>query len=245
ARRLGAAIAIRLAADCYDIAIHSNRHADPYPALLAALREHGVAWASFEADLSDETATLRLLDDVAAHFGRPPSCLVNSASMFGADGWADTGMVAMVEHYRVNAASPALLAQRLAALIGPEGRGVVINILDQAVRNPSIDHAAYTASKLALAGITQVMAHAMAPRLRVNAVAPGLNIPTDDYGAAQLDRLAAMMPLGALPTPEQVADAVAYLAGARATTGQTIFVDGGASLLSFGRDFVHLAVDES
>lgn len=244
ARRLGAAIAARLAADGYDIAIHSHRHADPDPALLAALAKHEVAWAPFEADLSDEAAALRLLHDVAAYFGRSPSCLVNSASMFGADGWADTGMDAMVDHYRVNAATPALLTRQLAALLGPEGRGVVINILDQAVRNPSIDHAAYTASKLALAGITRVMAHAMAPVLRVNAVAPGLNIPTDDYSAGQLDRLAAMMPLAALPTPAQVAEAVAYLAGAEATTGQTIFVDGGANLLSFGRDFVHLAKDE-
>jgi NAD(P)-dependent dehydrogenase (short-subunit alcohol dehydrogenase family) len=77
----------------------------------------------------------------------------------------------------------------------------------------------------------------------VNGVAPGLNLPTDDYSSAQLDRLAAMMPLQRLPLPAQVAEAVSFLARADAITGQVLFVDGGASLLSFGRDFMHLATD--
>jgi NAD(P)-dependent dehydrogenase (short-subunit alcohol dehydrogenase family) len=123
------------------------------------------------------------------------------------------------------------------------GRGVVVNILDQAIRNPTIDHAAYTASKLALAGLTQVMARAYAPAVRIGAVAPGLNLPTDGYSAGQMDRLAARMPLNVLPNPAQVADAVIYLVKAQATTGQVIYVDGGASLLSFERDFIHVAPD--
>jgi NAD(P)-dependent dehydrogenase (short-subunit alcohol dehydrogenase family) len=242
-RRLGAAISAALARSGFALAIHSHTQADPDPELISVFDALGTQWATFEADLADEVAALRLLDDVADHFGRPPTCLVNSASMFGGGGWADVDMAAMVDHYRLNAAAPAILTRRLAALLGPEGRGSVINLLDQTIRNPTIDHAAYTASKLALEGITRVTAHAMAPVLRVNGVAPGLNLPTDDYSPAQLDRLAAMMPLQRLPLPAQVAEAVFFLARADAITGQVLFVDGGASLLSFGRDFMHLATD--
>lgn len=243
-RRLGGAISAALARSGFALAIHGHKLADPEPELRAVLDASGTRWAAFEADLADESAILRLLDDVTNHFGAPPSCLVNSASVFGGGGWGDVDMAAMVDHYRVNAAAPAILTRRLAALLGPGGRGSVINVLDQTIRNPTIDHAAYTASKLALEGITRVMAHAMAPVLRVNGVAPGLNLPTEDYAVAQLDRLAAMMPLQMLPSPGQVADAVAFLARAEATTGQVLFVDGGANLLSFGRDFIHLATGE-
>jgi NAD(P)-dependent dehydrogenase (short-subunit alcohol dehydrogenase family) len=240
--RVGAVISAALAREGFDIAIHSHRKTDPDPALLALLGAEGRRWATFEADLAEEAPTLRLLDDITAHFGRAPSCLINSASMFDGDGWGGAGMAAFTDYFRVNAAAPAILTQRLAALLG-DGRGVVVNILDQAIRNPTIDHAAYTASKLALAGITQVTARAYAPTLRVSAVAPGLNLPTDDYSLGQLDRLAALMPLKALPNPSQIADAVIYLVKAEATTGQVIYVDGGASLTSFERDFIHVAAD--
>jgi NAD(P)-dependent dehydrogenase (short-subunit alcohol dehydrogenase family) len=74
----------------------------------------------------------------------------------------------------------------------------------------------------------------------VNAVAPGLTLPTVDYDAALMARIADAMPLGLLPSPDDIADAVAYLANAKSVTGQTLFVDGGASLKSFERDFVYL-----
>ena len=85
------------------------------------------------------------------------------------------------------------------------------------------------------------MARALAPHVRVNAVAPGLTLPTDDYDAAQWDRLRALMPLDRLSSPEDIADAVLHLATARSTTGETLFVDGGAHLESFTRDFVYLS----
>ena len=88
--------------------------------------------------------------------------------------------------------------------------------------------------------MTRTLAVSLAPKLRVNAVAPGLTLPTADYDAAQMARIAEAMPLGVLPQPEDIADAVAFLAGAPAITGQTLFVDGGASLKSFDRDFVYM-----
>lgn len=239
-RRLGAAIAARLAGEGYALALHAHHAAEPDPALQAAIEAAGVAHAIFPADLADADAVAALVDQVADRFGAAPTLLVNNASRFEDSEWATFGMADLDRHFRVNAFAPALLAQRLAARLG-DGEGVVVNILDQRVAAPPIDQAAYTASKLALAGMTEAMARAFAPRVRVNAVAPGLTLPTADYSEAQMARLAAAMPLGRLPAPEDIADAVAYMAGARAVTGQVLFVDGGARLEAFRRDFVHMA----
>lgn len=244
-RRLGGAIAARLAAAGYDLALHSHGPGEPEPGLRESLAGSGVAWATFAADLADPEAVDGLLPAVATHFGRAPDCLVNSASRFGEDRWGDVTMASLAEHFLVNAAAPARLAQRLAAGLGPEGGGVVVNILDQRIAAPPDDQVAYTVSKLALAGITQAMARALAPGVRVCGVAPGLTLPTADYVPEQMARLAARMPLGRLPTPAQVAEAVAFLVTAEATTGQVIFVDGGASLRGFDRDFVALDRDEA
>ncbi len=241
-KRLGAAIAARLAGAGYDLALHSHSRSDPEPALSAAIAAAGVRARVFPADLAAPADVESLIPAVTAHFGRAPTCLVNSASRFGDDRWADVRLSALIDYFTINAATPAILAQALAAGLPEGARGVVVNILDQRIVSPPDDQAAYTAAKLALAGITQAQARAFAPRVRVCGVAPGLTLPTADYDDAQMERLAALMPLGVLPTAEQIADAVFYLVGAEATTGQVLFVDGGASLASFERDFVHLMV---
>ena len=116
----------------------------------------------------------------------------------------------------------------------------IINILDQRIDHPHGDQLAYTLSKLALAGLTRTSAASLAPKVRVNAVAPGLTIATPDYDAAQMERLGEMMPLARLPQAEEIAQAVLYLTDASAVTGQTLYVDGGAHLKSYERDFMHL-----
>ena len=94
-----------------------------------------------------------------------------------------------------------------------------------------------------MAGFTQIAARTLAPAIRVNAVAPGLTLATYDYSPPQMARLMDMMPLKRLPEPDDVAEAVLYLARAKSVTGQTLFVDGGAHMRSYERDFVHLAED--
>jgi NAD(P)-dependent dehydrogenase (short-subunit alcohol dehydrogenase family) len=128
----------------------------------------------------------------------------------------------------------------LARALGPDQSACVINVLDQRIRQPNSDQISYTLSKQALAAATETLARALAPKIRVNAVAPGLTLPTEDYRPAQMAALEALMPLKRLPEADDIADAVLWLARAEATTGQTIFVDGGASLKSFERDFVFL-----
>ncbi|MFV0624611.1 SDR family oxidoreductase [Sphingomonas sp. ac-8] len=238
-RRLGAHLAARLGEAGYALALHSSGEATPDAALLARLEAAGAPYHWFAAELSDSAAVDGLVPAVAAHFGRPIDLLVNNASCFRADDAAMPGTGALVRHFAVNAAAPFALAAAVAAQAGPEG-ACVVNILDQRIVQPPADQLAYAVSKQALAEITRTLAHALAPAVRVNGVAPGLTLPTADYAPDQVARLAEMMPLGRLPEPNDIADAVLFLAGARATTGQLVFVDGGANLVRFERDFVHL-----
>jgi len=120
-----------------------------------------------------------------------------------------------------------------------------VHILDQRVRNPNGDQLSYTLSKQALAESVRTLAVALGHRARVNGVAPGLVIPTGEYGAGQVHAARDAMPLGLLPEPADIADAVLYLAQARTVTGQIVFVDGGANLKQFDRDFVFMGKDDS
>lgn len=232
-RRLGGHISARLAADGWTLAIHGARDAAPDPALAEVLGE----WYGFVADLNAPDAMAGLLPAVIAHFGAVPSLLVNNASMFEWDDTASATPDTIARHHAVNVNAPVVLALAMAQA---GATGSIVNILDQRVQNPVADQLSYSLSKAALAGMTRTLAVNLAPRLRVNAVAPGLTLPTADYDEAQMVRIAAAMPLGVLPRPEDIADAVAFLADARAITGQTLFVDGGANLKSFNRDFVFM-----
>ena len=238
-RRLGAAIAAKLAGAGYALALVSHMDTPPDAALAAALEVNTSEWQAFTFDLSTGDPA-RLLDMIATHFGRTPDLLVNNAAMFGQDDWQTMTLETLEAHFRLTLCAPLLLAQALVQTAGPQARPAIVNILDQRMVNPHCDQMSYTLSKQALAASVRSMAASFAGRARYNGVAPGLVIATDDYTAQQETRLADMMPLGALPSPSAVADAVVYLAQAQDVTGQVIFVDGGAHLKSFDRDFMHL-----
>lgn len=234
-RRLGAAIATKLADEGFDLALSS--HGD---GRLEAALPADANWQHFAADLSDPANPAPLIKDVVGYFGRAPDLLVNNAAMFGQDDWQAMDAASLEAHFRLNLFSPLLLAKALVEAAGEDAQPAIVHIVDQRVINPNGDQLSYTLSKQALAASVRSLATALGPRARVNGVAPGLVIPTDDYDDAQMEGLARAMPLGALPDPQAVAEAVVYLAGARHVTGQIIFVDGGANLKSFPRDFMHL-----
>lgn len=243
-RRLGARIAMRLARAGYALAIHGRHDAEPHPFLAECLAETGVQWAGFVADFLDPGEAEALVPAVTERFGRAPDLLVNNASIFGQDDLMTVTAEDLTSHFTVNAAAPVLLTQAFVRAVpaGQAGRAIV-NILDQRLAQPHRDQLAYTLGKAALACFTQITARELAPTIRVNAVAPGLTLATDDYSPEQLDWLDTLMPLGRLPDVDEVAEAVLYLASAGAVTGQTLYVDGGAHMRSYGRDFMFIAQD--
>ena len=163
----------------------------------------------------------------AAAFG-PLTLLVNSAAEFEPDEIESLERARLERTFAVNMAAPLFLAQAFAAQ-APAGASIV-NVIDQRVFRPTPRFLSYTLSKSALHMATTTLAQALAPRLRVNAVAPGPTLPSPRQTQAQFTEQAATLPLQHGPSPEDIAAAVLYLAGAASVTGVTIAVDGGQHL---------------
>ena len=238
-RRIGAAIARALAAGGWDLALHAHHRDGLDPALARQLEQAGATVHGIAGDLVDADAPELVMRETVNAFGRAPSLLVNSASIFRDDRLATLTADSLDLHMRTNLYAPLLLTKAFAARLG-DGEGAVVMLLDQRVRNPVPDQLAYSLSKQALHASIRNLARDLAPRIRVNGVAPGLVLPTGDYDDAQWERLTALMPLERLAAPADIAAAVIYLAHARAVTGQTIFVDSGANLEAYPRDFVYM-----
>ncbi|WP_395348824.1 SDR family oxidoreductase [Variovorax sp. UC122_21] len=243
-KRLGREIALALAAGGWRVAVHfrqSRAEAEQTVADCAALA--GEAHA-FGADLLDEAATRALLPQVAAHFGRVDA-VVHSAALFEHDDAASFSYALMDRHARGNTGAAIVLAQALHAHLAqrdPEGTltGAVVHMLDQKLWNTNPDFLSYTLSKAALEAATPMLALALAPRVRVVGVAPGLTLPShmhDDDKFAQLHRLS---PLGRSSTSADVAATVRFALENGSITGTTLLVDGGQHLMKFERDFSHM-----
>lgn len=230
-KRVGAAIGAQLAEAGYEVAV-TSRNADGDSAHYCV-----------ESALDSAEAPLAILDAVQDRFGRLPDLIVNNAARFDHDDWRTMSLERLEAHFRLNLHMPLLLATELARRQGdgrPGDPPCVIQIVDQRVRNPVPDQLSYTLSKQALAESVRTMALALAPRVRVNGVAPGLTLATGEYDARLIEAARASMPLERLPVPTDIADAVLYLARASSVTGQLLFVDGGAALRYFDRDFLFL-----
>ena len=238
-RRIGAAIASALAADGWDLALHAHHRDGLDPSLAGQLEQAGATVHGIAGDLVDADAPELVMRETVNAFGRAPSLLVNSASIFRDDRLATLSADSLELHMRTNLIAPLLLTKAFAAHLG-DGEGSVVMLLDQRVRNPVPDQLSYSLSKQALHASLRNLARDLAPRIRVNGVAPGLILPTEDYDDAQWARLTALMPLERLAAPAEIAAAVIYLANAQAVTGQTIYVDSGANLEAFPRDFVYM-----
>ena len=239
-RRLGRAIALGMARAGWDVAVHyrhSEAEAQDTAAAIAALGRRAVV---LKADLADSAAASALVQRTADALGRV-DCVVNNASLFEFDSPAAFSPVLLASHMQANVAAPLLLAQALHALTADGDQAVVINLLDQKLYNLNPDYLSYTLSKAALHTATAMLAQALAPRLRVVGVAPGLTMVSGDQSQESFTKAHAVTPLGRSSTPEDIADAVVYAAGARALTGTTLLVDGGQHLVPLTRDVMFLA----
>jgi NAD(P)-dependent dehydrogenase (short-subunit alcohol dehydrogenase family) len=230
ARRVGAAIVRHLAGQGHRVVIHYGSSREEAEALAGEV--DGVAIA---ADLADHAAVAALIDTAAARAGARIDGLVNSASLFEfdrppLDDWALLERLAPV-----NLGAPVLLASALARQPGL-ANGAVVNLLDQKVANLNPDFFSYTCTKVALAGATEMLARALAPAVRVNAVAPGLTLPSGDQTRAEFEAVARENLLRRPVDIDEIGRAVAFLLTARSVTGHTLFVDCGQRFLPRGGD---------
>ena len=226
AQRIGRAISLALAGAGYAVAIHANRSGDLAEQLAAGIRRDGSHAAVVTGELSDQEAVAKLVPQATAALG-PLTLLVNNASIFEDDEVGGLDAAAWDRQFAVNLRAPVFLAQQFAAQAPADQDCSIVNIVDQRVRKLTPRQFSYAATKSALHTATVMLAQALAPAVRVNAVAPGPTLPSPRQDPAQFAKQAEALPLGRGPRPEDIAEAVKFLAGAHAVTGETICVDGG------------------
>ncbi len=239
AQRLGRAIALALARDGWNIAVHYHGSRDAAEATADAVRALGMGACTQQHDLQGAGELAPLLDRCEAALG-PVHCVVNNASRFEHDAVDSFTLASFDAHMRTNVAGPVRLALALHARLPDGARGVVVNLLDQKLWNPNPDFLSYTLSKAALEAANGLLARALAPRLRVVGVAPGITLPALGQTPEGFAAAHRATPLGRSSSPEDIAGAVVFLAGASAITGTTLLVDGGQHLLPTTRDIMFL-----
>ncbi|MBZ9694595.1 MULTISPECIES: SDR family oxidoreductase [unclassified Mesorhizobium] len=229
AKRIGKAIVEDLASHGFAVAIHSNRSHDAADALAAGINRSGGRAAVVAADLTDMDAVGDLVGQAEAALG-PISLLVNNASLFVDDSVEDFDWRAWDRHFAIHLKTPALLAQNFARSL-PEGQdGLIVNIIDQRVWRPTPRYFSYALSKSALWTQTQMLAQALGPRIRVNAIGPGPTLKNVRQDDSDFDAQVAGLILRRGPELPEFGATIRYLWQARSVTGQMIALDGGQHL---------------
>jgi len=239
AKRLGREIALTLAKEGWRVAVHYRDSVEEATKTVADCARLAGAAASFRANLANETAVHNLLPSVVAQFGHVDA-LVNSASTFEHDTPETFSFAAMDKHMRSNAGAAILLSQALLDHLqsrGDASTGAVVNLLDQKLWNQNPDFLSYTLSKAALEAANTMLAIALAPRIRVVGVAPGLTLTSHILSPEKFEMLHKLSPLGHSSTAADVAATVSFALNNNSITGTTLLVDGGQHLMKFERDF--------
>jgi NAD(P)-dependent dehydrogenase (short-subunit alcohol dehydrogenase family) len=229
AKRLGRATALALAEDGYDIAVHYGSSKADADAVVAEITHKGRRAVALAADLTREGETQKLIGAAVKALG-PVTCLVNNASLFERDEALTVTRESWDAHLDTNLRAPFVLMQEFARLLPADRHGAIVNILDERVWNLTPHFVSYTVSKAGLWTLTQVMAMALAPRIRVNGVGPGPTLPSPRQSAEQFAKQQASVPLQHGATPEEIAAAVRFILASGAMTGQMIALDGGQHL---------------
>ncbi|WP_431477618.1 SDR family oxidoreductase [Massilia eburnea] len=239
-RRLGREIALGLARAGWDIAVHYRHSHDEAREVAQAIAALGRRAITLQCDLSDEEAVRALLPAALKALERV-DCVVNNASLFDYDSDLNFSYARLDAHMHANVAAPIQLARALYDATPEGGQAVVVNLLDQKLYNLNPDFLSYTLSKAALQAANTMLAQSLAPKVRVVGVAPGITMVSGDQSEEGFAKAHTQTPLGRSSTPEDIAAAVVYAAGARAVTGTTLLVDGGQHLLPSPRDVMFLA----
>jgi NAD(P)-dependent dehydrogenase (short-subunit alcohol dehydrogenase family) len=230
AKRIGLAVATRLAAAGRPVILHASpRSCVEAEQAAAALKSAGARVAVVVADLADAAQTEALTGEATRIFG-PIRLLVNNASLFAVDSAEDFSLESFERQMAVNLRAPTILARDVARRLPEAASGAIVNIIDQRVWRLTPRYFTYTLAKSALWTATRTMAQAFAPRIRVNAVGPGPALPNAAFDEAAFDKEARGVLLRHAVSVDAIVDAVVYLAGAESVTGQMIAVDSGQHL---------------
>lgn len=229
--RVGRAIALALGARGARVAVHYHRSEADALATVRAIAPPGGRGdpeaRAIEADLAEPEAPARLVADVIAAFGTI-DILVNSAAVMQRTPVGEVTPEIWDAMFAINLRAPFFCAQAAAAhmAVRPEG-GVIVNIADLAAFESWPAYVPHGITKAGVVQMTRALARALAPRIRVNAVAPGAVLLPEGWSEESAQRLTETTPLGRLGSADDVAAAVLYLIGAEYVTGETILVDGG------------------
>jgi pteridine reductase len=225
AHRVGKAIALGLAGRGARIAVHYHGSEDSAQATVVELKSLGVDAQEFQADLSDASTPTTLVAQVVDHFGALDA-LVNSAAVMQRTPIGDVTVAQWDAMFALNVRAPFFLSQAACPHLA-RAKGAIVNIADLAAFETWPAYIPHSITKAGVVQMTRALAHALAPAVRVNAVAPGAVLLPEHWDESERQHLIKTTPLGRLGTPEDVAHAVIYLCESDYTTGDTLLVDGG------------------
>lgn len=229
ARRIGRAIALGLAETGWHVGVHHRASAAAAQAVVNEIEAMGGKAVALQADLAISGEVEHLLATCRSRLGAP-LCLVNNASLFLFDEVLSLTPAQWDAHQDINLKAPVLLAKAFAKALPEGATGNIINIIDQRVWRPTPLYFSYAVSKAGLFEATRMLAQALAPRIRVNAIGPGPVLQSIHQTPEQFARQVAATPLGLGPAPGEIAAAVRFILDAPALTGQMIVLDGGQHL---------------
>jgi pteridine reductase len=228
AKRLGRTVALRLAHEGADVAIHYGKSATEARELVGEIEKLGRQAAAFSAELTDVSAIQKIVADVASHFGRL-DILINGAANFLSTKFGETTEQSWDASLDTNLKAPFFCSQAAAPYLAECGRGVIINFADVGGLLGWQEFIPHSLSKAGIILMTRVLAKELGPVVRVNAIAPGTITMPGDPPEWEEDFIR-RAPLRRSGRPEEIADAVFYIVTAEFMTGHVLILDGGRTL---------------
>jgi NAD(P)-dependent dehydrogenase (short-subunit alcohol dehydrogenase family) len=228
AKRIGKEIALHLAQNGWNVAVHYNNSGDGADELVNTIKKIGVKSVAIQCDLSDEKATSKLVSKAVDGIGEL-TCLINNASVFENDKLKNLKSEAWHKHIQVNLHSPLILAHEFVEQL--RGKGNIINMLDYCVLSLPDKFLSYAISKSGLWAATQILAKDLAPNVRVNGIGPGHTLPNIRESQAGFEKAYKATPLQIQSTPEEICRAIDFILDSPSFTGQILALDGGKHLV--------------
>jgi NAD(P)-dependent dehydrogenase (short-subunit alcohol dehydrogenase family) len=229
AKRIGRAVALDLARNGFDVALHCHHSRKDAEALADEIRALGQRACVISADLAREEDTHRIIREAQVALGAI-GVLINNASTFEYDDVQSATRGGWDLHMEANLRAPFVLSQEFAKRLPGDAKGLIINLIDQRVWNLNPHFMTYTLSKAGLWTLTQTLALALAPKIRVNAIGPGPALPSTRQTQDIFDQQCSKTPLKVGTNPQEICDAVRFFLAAPAITGQMLALDGGQHL---------------